>query len=302
MIGAGAEHQRDRDAAQPVGREAVEEELEETGVGALVRRGREHHEVGGTDLLHQPGHGRVAPVEQRGAEVGQVDHEIRLSAGELVGDVDRGGEGARPRLRVADDDGDAGGHDAALRDWQRTAPARSPRSGAGAPRARASPGRAAPPRRTSRRPRGAGRRRGRTRRCRRKPVLLDPADLLVAAHERGAGPAAHQADAGPDVGVDLEGRSAATVEVEHRVALTSGCRYPLDLGDDLVDAGDQAPPAMSRRRRRATAAMRIPHASAPARRTTHRTRSRTASVAAGPGQVDVAVGLQPGCRRPGSRQ
>ena len=36
-------------------------------------------------------------------------------------------------------------------------------------------------------------------------VLLDPVgDLLVAADERGAGAAADQADAGPEVGVDLE--------------------------------------------------------------------------------------------------
>ena len=38
-------------------------------------------------------------------------------------------------------------------------------------------------------------------------VLLDPVgDLLVAADQRGAGAAADQADAGPEVGVDLAGR------------------------------------------------------------------------------------------------
>ena len=74
-------------------------------------------------------------------------------------------------------------------------------------------------------------------------VLLDPVgDLLVAADQRGAGAAADQADAGPDVGVDLEVVLAAAVEVEHpALALGLAAAQPrLDLRDGLVvDAGEQ---------------------------------------------------------------
>ena len=65
-----------------------------------------------TDLVKQVGDVRVRPVEQRRAELGEVDHEVRVT-GQLLRDVRRRGEGAALGLGVADDDSN-GGHRASF--------------------------------------------------------------------------------------------------------------------------------------------------------------------------------------------
>jgi hypothetical protein len=61
---------------------------------------------GDAHLLDQRGDLAVRPVEQGGPEVGEVDDEVGLHAGQLLGHAHCGGQRARLRLGVADDDGD----------------------------------------------------------------------------------------------------------------------------------------------------------------------------------------------------
>ena len=213
----GAEHQRHREPGDRAGGEAVEEQLEQTGVRRLVGRARHDHQLGGRDPGHQLGHLRVLPVEQRRPEGGQVDHEVGGLARELRRDVLRGGEGARGRLRVADEHRHPVGarHEAALVGANGVARGRlttgcgwvqSTALGQHRQDALAEP---------------VGAFEVRVRREHelvdaQRVVLLDPVgDLLVAAHQRGAGAPADQADAGPDVGVDDEVVALAAVQLEH---------------------------------------------------------------------------------------
>ena len=198
--------------------EPVEEDLEQPGVGRLVGRAGDDDQVARGDLLDQLGDARVTTSRRaRGRGRPGRRRGRRRPAG-------RRGAG-RPRrcasgLGVADDDGDRARarHEAAAR-W--------------------------PPKGTDAR-RGDGRRVGpqaalledrqhalaepvgplEVRVGREdelvdaeRGVLLDPVgDLLVAADQRGAGTAADQADAGPDVGVDLQAVARAAVQGEHPFA------------------------------------------------------------------------------------
>ena len=112
VLRAGAHHERHHgDAAQVGGAEPVEEGLEQSGVARLVG-GRGHHGEGaaahgGHGVLH----GRRGPVEELGAEIGEVNRHV-LGGGQ----ADRVGRGrgdrightqrARAGLGVADDDAD----------------------------------------------------------------------------------------------------------------------------------------------------------------------------------------------------
>ena len=61
-------------------------------------------------------------------------------------------------------------------------------------------------------------------------VLVDQVgDLLVAADQRGARAAAHQADTGPEVGVDLQLVGPAPVQRRHP-PLPLGFRLGMQLG------------------------------------------------------------------------
>lgn len=63
--------------------------------------------------------------------------------------------------------------------------------------------------------------------------LLDPlGDLVVAADQGGARPAVHQADARPEVGVDLQAVAAAAVQGQHA---------PLSLGPAAGESGLHGP-------------------------------------------------------------
>ncbi len=57
------------------------------------------------DLHDQLGDRGVGPVEDRRAEGGEVDHQVRVGAGELADDVRRGAQRAALRLGVPDDHG-----------------------------------------------------------------------------------------------------------------------------------------------------------------------------------------------------
>ena len=136
----------------------------------LVRRAGDHDQVGRAHLA-RPGRrpsGRCQS-SSAGAEVGQVDDQVGLGAGQLAGDV-----AARRRACASPASGcrrrrrRAARHDAARGCRERHRRRRARRRGAGAATGRARPGSAARPRRTSRPPPGAGSRRGRTRRCRRR--------------------------------------------------------------------------------------------------------------------------------------
>ena len=94
--GAGAEHQRDGHPAQPdAAGEPVEEQLEQAGVGGLVRRAGDHDQVGRADLVDEGRDRRVLPVQQRRAEV------ARSTTRSGSASVSRAGERGRRRRGCA---------------------------------------------------------------------------------------------------------------------------------------------------------------------------------------------------------
>jgi hypothetical protein len=78
-VRSGVQHQRhDDDVLQPgAARELVEEEFEQPGAGGFEGRAGGHDERGGLHGLHRRRDGPVAPTQQAGAELGELDDVVR---------------------------------------------------------------------------------------------------------------------------------------------------------------------------------------------------------------------------------
>jgi hypothetical protein len=101
---AAAEHERDGDhAGQVAGAHLVEEQLEQPGVGGLVRGAGDDGDVGRRERLDRRADRGVAPAEQARTEVDHVDDDVRRGAGEPLDHEFGRGAGAGPGLGVADD-------------------------------------------------------------------------------------------------------------------------------------------------------------------------------------------------------